>query len=68
VWFVAYHHSLRPDEAGVKFVTSEAETITEKKRLELLGYIVTKIEPTSKARMEDFLAGTLSAPEQPLLS
>ena len=68
MWFIAYHHSLRLDEAGVKFMHSEAEAIAEKERLEPLGYIVTKIEPTSKVRMKAFLAGTLSAPEQRLLS
>jgi hypothetical protein len=65
VWFIAYHHSRRPDEAGVKFVNSEAEAITERNRLEALGY-VTKIEPTSKTRMKAFLADI--PPEQPLLS
>ncbi len=68
MWFIAYHHSLRPDEAGVKFMRSEAEAIAEKERLEALGYTVTKIEPTSKVRMKAFLASTLSAPEQRLLS
>ena len=52
MWFIAYHHSLRLDEAGVKFMHSEAEAIAEKERLEPLGYIVTKIEPTSKVRMK----------------
>jgi len=47
---------------------SEAEAIAEKERLEALGYTVTKIEPTSKVRMKAFLASTLSAPEQRLLS
>jgi hypothetical protein len=54
VWFIAYHHSLRPDEAGVKFAHNEAEAIPEKERLESRGYMVTKIEPTSKARMAAF--------------
>jgi hypothetical protein len=62
VWFIAYHHSLRPDEAGVKFVHSEAEAVGEKERLESLDYIVTKIEPTSKVRMKAFLA-SIDAPE-----
>ena len=62
MWFIAYHHSLRLDEAGVKFMHSEAEAIAEKERLEPLGYIVTKIEPTSKVRMKAFLA-SIDAPE-----
>jgi hypothetical protein len=66
VWFVAYHHSLRPDEAGVKFVPIEAEAVAERKRLEALGYMVTKIEPASKTRMDAFLADI--PPEQRLLS
>jgi hypothetical protein len=66
VWFIAYHHSLRPDEAGVKFAHNEAEAIPEKERLESRGYMVTKIEPTSKARMAAFLADV--PPEQRLLS
>ena len=46
----------------------EAEAIAEGQRLELLGYVITKIAQTSKARMKAFLAGTLSAPDQPLLT
>jgi hypothetical protein len=43
VWFITYRHPLRPGEAGVKFVGSEAEAIAEGQRLELLGYVVNKI-------------------------
>lgn len=67
MWFVAYHHSIRSDEAGVKFVLNEAATVVEGERLISLGYIVTRCAPTSKARIEAFLAGTLADPEQPLL-
>jgi hypothetical protein len=67
VWFVAYHHSLRVSEAGIKFVRTELEAIAEGHRLEPLGYVVTNVAPTSKTRMDAFLAGTLSDPEQPLL-
>jgi hypothetical protein len=67
VWFIAYRHSARPDEAGIKFVPSEAATVAESRRLEALGYIITKVAPTSKTRMDAFLAGTLRDPGQPLL-
>ena len=61
-WFVAYRHSIRVDEAGVKFLSGEAEAISEGRRLGLIGYVVSKIAPTSKARMDAFLAVTLSNP------
>jgi hypothetical protein len=48
-------------------VHSEAEADTEEESLESVGYVVTKIAPTSRAHIEAFLAGTLSDPEQPLL-
>jgi hypothetical protein len=67
VWFIAYRHSARPDEAGIKFVPSEAATAAEGLRLESLGYVVTRIAPTSKTRMDAFLAGTLRDPGQRLL-
>jgi len=67
MWFIAYHHMVRQGEAGIKFVQSEGEAIAEKQRLEQLGYIATKIAPTSKTRMDAFLAGTLTDPEHPLL-
>ena len=67
MWFIAYQHPLRPKEAGVKFVQSEAATVAEGQSLGALGYTVTKIAPTSKSRMDAFLAGTLADPEQPLL-
>jgi hypothetical protein len=67
VWFVAYHHSIRTTEAGIKFVRNEVDAIVEGQRLEPLGYVVTNVAPTSKTRMDAFLAGTLSDPEQPLL-
>jgi len=66
-WFIAYRHSIRKEEAGVKFLEQEAEAIAEGRRLESLGFIITKIAPTSKARMDAFLAGTLPDPEQPVL-
>jgi hypothetical protein len=67
MWFVAYQHSLRSDEVGVRFVLNEAATVVEGKLLDSLGYTVTKCAPTSKSRSEAFLAGTLADPEQPLL-
>jgi hypothetical protein len=67
VWFVAYHHSIRLTEAGIKFVRNELDAIAEGERLEPLGYVVTNVAPTSKTRMDAFLAGTLADPEQPLL-
>ena len=45
MWFIAYHHSLRPDEAGVKFVQGMEEAVAEGQRLEGLGYLITKIAP-----------------------
>jgi hypothetical protein len=68
VWFIAYRHSLRPNETGIKFVHGEPEAISERQRLEALGYVITNIAPTSKARMDAFLASTVSDPEQRLLS
>jgi hypothetical protein len=62
VWFVAYQHSLRLDEAGIKFVSSEAETVIERLRLEAHSYIITRVAQTSNARMNAFLAGNLAYP------
>ena len=42
-WFISYRHSVRKDETGVKFLHGETEAITEGRRLETLGYILTKI-------------------------
>jgi hypothetical protein len=42
-WFISYRRRLRPDEAGVKFVTDKAAAIAEGQHLETLGYIVTGI-------------------------
>jgi hypothetical protein len=67
VWFIAYRHLLRSDEAGIKFVQNEAQSIASGQSLKSLGYEITKVAPTSKARMDAFLAGTLTDPEQPLL-
>jgi hypothetical protein len=66
-WFVAYRHSIRADEAGVKFLYGEAEAIAEGRRLGSLGYVITDVSQTTKARTEALLAGALSDPEQPLL-
>jgi hypothetical protein len=66
-WFVAYRHSIRTDEAGVKFLHGEAEAIAEGRRLGALGYVVTNVSLTSKARTETLLAGARSNFEQPLL-
>ena len=67
MWFIAYRHSLRPDEAGIRFVQSKDATFIHARDLEAAGYIITNVAPTSKGRMEAFLAGSLSDPEQPLL-
>jgi hypothetical protein len=42
-WFISYQHSLRPDEAGVKFVCDQTEAAAEKLRLESRGYVVSRI-------------------------
>lgn len=42
MWFISYYHSTRPNDTGFKFVPGETEAITEVKRLEALGYIITK--------------------------
>ncbi len=60
MWFITYHQPFRPDEAGVKFVNGEAEANAEAERLKAYGYVITKIAPTSKTRIEAFLAGTVS--------
>jgi hypothetical protein len=57
-WIIAYRHSLRSDEAGVKFLRSEAEAVAEGGSLEALGYVIERIRPTSKARIEAFVAGS----------
>ena len=49
-WFISYRHSLRLDEAGVKFVTDHTEVAAEKQRLELLGYVVTDVARNPYAR------------------
>jgi hypothetical protein len=64
VWFITYRHAIRPNEAGIKFVHNEAATVTEVRHLEAVGYVITKIAPTSKTRMDAFLAGTLADPER----
>jgi hypothetical protein len=56
-WIIAYRHSHRPDEAGVKFLHSEAEAVAEGAWLEGLGYIIERIGQTSKARIEALVAG-----------
>ena len=45
VWFISYHHALRPDEAGIKLVCDPVAAAEEKLRLESRGYVVTKVEP-----------------------
>jgi hypothetical protein len=57
-WFISYQHSLRPDEAGVKFVADQAAAIVEGQHLETLGYIVTRIakSPHAAARSAAVLA------------
>jgi hypothetical protein len=52
VWFVSYQHSLRPDEAGVKFVCDQSEAVAEKQRLESLGYLVTEVAESHHARAD----------------
>jgi hypothetical protein len=48
-WFISYQHSLRPDEAGVKFVADRAAAIAEGQRLETLGYVITRIAKSPHA-------------------
>ena len=62
VWFVAYQHSLRPDEAGVKFVQGQSEAATEKQDLESRGYVVARVaqSPHASAADEAPLAWPLS--------
>jgi hypothetical protein len=47
VWLISYHHPLRPDEAGVKFVCDQTEAAAERLRLESRGYIVVKVAQKS---------------------
>jgi hypothetical protein len=42
-WIIAYRHSGRPDEAGVKFVPDGTQAVAERARLESLGNVVTRI-------------------------
>ena len=65
MWFIEYRHSARPDEGGIKFVENEKATLAASQHLELEGYLITNVAPTSKARMDAFLAGTLADPWEP---
>ncbi len=65
MWFIQYQHPVRRDEGGIKFVENEAAAFAAGQELEASGYVITTVAPTSKARMEAFLAGTLTDPEQP---
>jgi hypothetical protein len=67
VWFIAYRHPLRPGKAGVKFVQDEAASVSHGESLQALGYVLTNVAPTTQARMDAFLPGTLTDPEQPPL-
>jgi hypothetical protein len=49
VWFISYQHSLRPDEAGVKFAGDQSEATAEKQDLESRGYVVTEVAQSSHA-------------------
>jgi hypothetical protein len=49
VWFVAYRHSLRPDEAGVKFVHDQSAAAAEKQDLESRGYVVARVAQSPHA-------------------
>lgn len=68
MWFIEYRHSIRPDEGGIKFVENEEATFAHGEQLEASGYVITNVAPTSKARMDAFLAGAQSDPEEPPLS
>lgn len=65
MWFITYKHSTRPDEGGIKFVENEAATVACVQELVASGYVIESIAPTSKARMDAFLAGTVSDPKEP---
>jgi hypothetical protein len=67
MWVITFKHSSRPDEGGIKFVENEAATVAYSQELEASGYVIKSIAPTSKARRDAFLAGTLSDPEEPTL-
>jgi hypothetical protein len=49
-WRISYHHPLRPDDGGVRFVPDAAEAAAEKLRLELRGYAVST--PTRAAALQ----------------
>jgi hypothetical protein len=49
VWFISYQHSLRHDEAGVKFAGGQSEAAAEKQDLESRGYVVTEVVQSSHA-------------------
>jgi hypothetical protein len=59
VWFISYQHSLRPDEAGVKFVGDQSAATAEKQDLESRGYVVTEVaqSPHASAAADARLAG-----------
>ena len=60
MWFIAYRHSIRPDEGGIKVVENEAATFCAVQILEAAVYVIINVAPTSKARM-DALLGRHSA-------
>jgi hypothetical protein len=48
-WRISYRHPLRPDDGGIRFVPDQSEAASEKLRLELRGYAVSK--PTQAAAL-----------------
>lgn len=67
MWVITFKHSTRPNEGGVKFVENEAATVPYREELEASGYVIKRIGPTSKARMDAFLAGAIADPQEPLV-
>jgi hypothetical protein len=53
-WFVAYRHSIRNDEAGVKILPGAAEAIAEGQRLGSLGYVITNVSLPAKAALKPY--------------
>jgi hypothetical protein len=64
MWFITYRNPLRPGEGGIKLVLGKDATLVAGQHLEASGYVITKVAPTSKARMDALLAGTVSDPKQ----
>jgi hypothetical protein len=50
-WRISYAHPHRPDDGGIRFVPDQSEAVAEKLRLELRGYVVSKVSQAGALRL-----------------